>query len=90
MKPSTCGSCPALWSAYLELEVAAGRPEAACRILLRAVQQCPGAKALWCAGFAPPLLELQPDRQLRDALQFMSDKELRLRRELPELGSLAP
>ena len=88
LRPEACGACAALWRAYLALEVACGRRDAACRLLLRAVQACPGAKALWRDALRPPLLGWLPAQQLQDLLQLVSEKELRLRHELPELDEL--
>ena len=53
-------------------------------MLLRAVQLCPGAKALWCDALRPPLLGWLSDQQLQDMRQLVGEKELRLRHDLPE------
>ena len=46
-----CGQhFPLLWRCYMSYEMHRGRPDAARRILLRAVHTCPGAKALWIDG----------------------------------------
>lgn len=46
-----CGQhFPLLWRCYMSYEMHRGRPDAARRILLRAVHTCPGAKALWVDG----------------------------------------
>lgn len=46
-----CGQhFPLLWRCYMSYELHRGRPDAARRILLRAVHTCPGAKALWVDG----------------------------------------
>ena len=84
LHPAACGGCAALWRGYLSLEVRCGRREAACRVLLRAVQLCPGAKALWCDALRPPLLGWLSDQQLQDMRQLVGEKELRLRHDLPE------
>ena len=85
VRPSSCPGCPALWLAYLRLEAsAAGRMHAASRVLLRALQQCPGAKRLWTAALCRPLVAILPAEQLRDTVQLMADKEIRLRHEPPE------
>lgn len=47
--PRASGGCAAVWRAYLRLE-ASRRREGASRLQLRAVQQCPGFKSLWCAA----------------------------------------
>ena len=83
LRPEAVGGCAALWRCYVQLELALGRAEAACRVLLRAVQQCPGCKALWCDALRPPLLAPMPPRQLRDVVQLMPEKEIRLRTDLP-------
>ena len=70
--------------AYLHLELSRGRHEAACRVLLRAVQQCATVKQLWCVGLSLPLVGLLPAPQLADSVQIMSQKEIRLRHETPE------
>ena len=88
LHPAACGGCAALWRGYLSLEVRCGRREAACRVLLRAVQLCPGAKALWCDALRPPLLGWLSDQQLQDMRQLVGEKELRLRHDLPELEEL--
>ena len=41
---------PLLWRCYMSYELHRGRPDAARRVLLRAVHTCPGAKALWVDG----------------------------------------
>ena len=85
VRPSSCPGCPALWLAYLRLEAsAAGRMHAASRVLLRALQQCPGAKRLWTAALCRPLVAILPAEQLRDTVQLMADKEIRLRHDPPE------
>jgi len=83
LRPEAVGGCAALWRCYVQLELALGRAEVACRVLLRAVQQCPGCKALWCDALRPPLLPPMPPRQLRDVVQLMPEKEIRLRTDLP-------
>ena len=83
LRPEAVGGCAALWRCYVQLELALGRAEVACRVLLRAVQQCPGCKALWCDALRPPLLAPMPPRQLRDVVQLMPEKEIRLRTDLP-------
>ena len=57
---------------------------AASRVLLRALQQCPGAKRLWTAALCRPLVAILPAEQLRDTVQLMADKEIRLRHDPPE------
>ena len=88
LRPEACGACAGLWRDYLGLEVSAGRREAACRALLRAVQLCPGAKALWIDALRPPLLGWMSDQQLQDMVQLVGEKELRLRHDLPEPDEL--
>ena len=41
---------PLLWRCYLGAELAVGRPTAARRVFLRAVNACPWDKALWLVG----------------------------------------
>jgi len=86
LTPARCGACAALWRLYIRLELAAGRGDAACRVQLRAVQQCPGHKGLWLAVLSPPLLWHAPERQLRDTVTLLAEKELRLCSELPDMG----
>ena len=69
---------------YLRLELSYGRRDAACRLQLRAVQQCPGVKSLWCDALRAPLISFVPAPQLLDTIQLMRDKEIRLRHELPD------
>ena len=64
------------------------RPEAACRLQLRSVQQCPGVKTLWLELLRPPLVLSAPARQLCDTLQLLQEKELRLCHEIPEGDAL--
>ena len=91
VRSTACGGCAAVWAEYLHLEVRAGRPLAAGRVLLRALQQCPGVKRLWCASLRVPLVQLLPAHQLVDTAQLMVDKEVRLRHEpLEGLAPLAP
>jgi hypothetical protein len=47
------------------------------------VQQCPGAKGLWCDALRPPLLLAAPVAQLRQMADMLPEKELRLRNDLP-------
>ena len=89
LRPQACAGCVALWRAYIDLELRAGRHAAACRVLLRAVQQCPGHKGLWCDALRPPLLAVAPLQQLRDTVVLVAEKELRLRAEPPEAELLA-
>jgi hypothetical protein len=84
LRPAACGGTPALWREYVALELAHGRGGAACRVVLRAVQQCPGSKELWCAVLSTPLVQIAPPSQISDTLQLLAEKELRLRHEPPE------
>jgi len=83
LQSAACGGCAALWREYLRHELRMGRQEAVGRVHLRAVQQCPGVKGMWTQGLQLPLAALLPAQQLVDILQLMSDKEIRLRQELP-------
>ena len=84
LTPATCAGCPALWREYLRVELRMGRRDAACRLLLRAVQQCPGVKSLWIEVCNKPIVSFVPGQQLTEAMQLMVDKEVRLRNEPPE------
>ena len=37
-------SCPLLWRCYVEAELYFGRPQAARRVFLRAIHECPGSQ----------------------------------------------
>ncbi len=37
-------SCPLLWRCYVEAELSFGRPQAARRVFLRAIHECPGSQ----------------------------------------------
>ena len=95
VRPSACGGCAAIWREYVRLESTLGRGvDAACRVHFRGVQQCPGAKALWCDAMSLPLVAAAPESHLRDTIEGMGTKELRLRAEQPALeadeGHAAP
>ena len=84
LRPAACSGCPALWRAYLQFEVGLGGREAACRLQLRAVQQCPGVKSLWCEAMRTPMVSFLPMEQLVDTIELMVSKEIRLRHEPPD------
>ena len=91
VRPASCPGCPALWLAYLRLEASvAGRLDATSRVFLRALQQCPGVKRLWTVALCRPLVAILPAEQLRDTVQLMADKEIRLRHEPPAPETLEP
>ena len=91
VRPASCPGCPALWLAYLRLEASvAGRLDATSRVFLRALQQCPGVKRLWTVALCRPLVAILPGEQLRDTVQLMADKEIRLRHEPPAPETLEP
>ena len=68
----------------------AGRLDATSRVFLRALQQCPGVKRLWTVALCRPLVAILPAEQLRDTVQLMADKEIRLRHEPPVPETLEP
>lgn len=88
LQASACGNCPALWVKYIQLEIQVSRPDAAARVLLRAVQHCPGSKLLWCSAFQMPLIQMLPSKQLVEFSMFMADKEIRSRGEMPNVSDL--
>ena len=83
LRRAACAGCPALWRAYLLFEQDLGRHAAACRLLLRAQQQCPGVKSIWTEVARLPMVSFVPSQQLLGAVQLMCDKEIRLRHEPP-------
>lgn len=85
VQTSACGNCPAVWRLYMRLELLTGEPQAAARLQLRAVQQCPGVKSLWLDALRYPLLLHVPTRQLGDTIELLQEKEIRLCVDLPSV-----
>ena len=72
-----------MWMVYMLLEMKAGREAAARRVFLRAVHACPGRKDLWLAGLGR-LGGLLSTRELKELVDIMQDRELRLRTDVYE------
>lgn len=77
-------SCVTLWGVYLQHEAAAGRADAARRLFLRALHQCPGSKPLWLRGLRAAAAAMSP-REASELLVIAGDKEVRLRTDMVEV-----
>jgi hypothetical protein len=71
-----------LWLHYIDFEASRGNNEAAKNVLYRAIRAVPWYKEVWLRSIkAGQILELH---EIVDLLQLMTEKELRLRTELPQ------
>ncbi|XP_025967807.2 nuclear exosome regulator NRDE2 isoform X1 [Dromaius novaehollandiae] len=74
--------CPLLWRMYLNFLASLGKTEKSKGLFYRALQNCPWAKVLYMDA-----IEYFPD-QLQEALDLMTEKELRVRVPMEELDLL--
>ncbi|XP_067153024.1 nuclear exosome regulator NRDE2 isoform X2 [Apteryx mantelli] len=74
--------CPLLWRMYLNFLASLGKTERSKGLFYRALQNCPWAKVLYMDA-----IEYFPD-QLQEALDLMTEKELRVRVPMEELDLL--
>nr|XP_009688106.1 PREDICTED: protein NRDE2 homolog [Struthio camelus australis] len=74
--------CPLLWRMYLNFLVSLGKKEKSKGLFYRALQNCPWAKVLYMDA-----VEYFPD-ELQEALDLMTEKELRVRVPMEELDLL--
>lgn len=72
---------PLAWRWYLRFELACGRPLAAKKVYLRALNVCPGSKHLWLDGVRR-LRPYLPVEELRAYMQAMGHKGLAVRHGL--------
>jgi len=77
-------ACPMLWHMYLRFEVGQGRMDAARRVFLRAIRECPAAKTLWMEGLQA-LQQALPPREVSELISIAGDKGVRLRTEVMEV-----
>jgi hypothetical protein len=68
-----------LWRFYVHYELATGDVRSALRVFFRAVRAVPWCKAQWQDLFATELLREASAAQVREVLQLMDEKEVRLR-----------
>ncbi|WIA34227.1 hypothetical protein OEZ86_012580 [Tetradesmus obliquus] len=68
---------------YIQFELSLGRQEAARRLFLRALHECPGFKALWLAGFRALAEGLNP-REASGLMSAMQEREVLLRADVYE------
>jgi hypothetical protein len=78
------GSCGQIWLRYIQFELNLGRQEAARRLFLRALHECPGFKALWLAGFRALAEGLNP-REASGLMSAMQEREVLLRADVYEV-----
>jgi hypothetical protein len=78
------GSCGSIWLCYIQFELGLGRQEAARRLFLRALHECPGFKALWLAGFRALAEGLNP-REASGLMSAMQEREVLLRADVYEV-----
>ncbi|EKX53588.1 hypothetical protein GUITHDRAFT_132694 [Guillardia theta CCMP2712] len=77
---------PLLWRAYMDLEVDNGRPDAAKRVFYRAINGCPGSKAVWLYAFRNEQIRKQFNKtELGEINQMLTSKGLRIRTLLEEV-----
>jgi len=77
---------PLLWRAYMDLEVDNGRPDAAKRVFYRAINGCPGSKAVWLYAFRNAEIRKQFNKtELGEINQMLTSKGLRVRTLLEEV-----
>ncbi|NWI11600.1 NRDE2 protein, partial [Crypturellus soui] len=74
--------CPLLWRMYLHFLASLGKTEKSKGLFYRALQNCPWAKVLYMDA-----IEYFPD-QLQEAVDLMTEKELRVRVPMEELDLL--
>lgn len=73
-----------LWRLYITYMQATGNAEAARRVFLRAVRECPWSKALWLAGLSAVCGHLG-SKESSELLAIMADKEVLQRTDLVEV-----
>jgi hypothetical protein len=73
-----------LWRLYITYMQATGNAEAARRVFLRAVRECPWSKALWLAGLAAVAGHLG-SKESSELVAIMADKEVLQRTDLVEV-----
>jgi hypothetical protein len=78
------GSCGSIWLCYIQFELSLGRQEAARRLFLRALHECPGFKALWLSGFRALAEGLNP-REASGLMSAMQEREVLLRADVYEV-----
>jgi hypothetical protein len=78
------GSCGEIWLCYIQFELSLGRQEAARRLFLRALHECPGCKALWLAGFRALAEGLNP-REASGLMNAMQEREVMMRADVYEV-----
>jgi hypothetical protein len=72
-----------LWRFYVHYELAVGDVRGALRVFFRAVRAVPWCKALWQELLATELVREATAAQVREVLQLMDEKEVRLRSKPP-------
>ena len=75
---------PLLWRCYLGAELATGRPAAARRVFLRAINACPWDKAIWLVGLRE-LSGVFTVKERSGLLDMMKEKEVRIRMDMYEV-----
>jgi hypothetical protein len=78
------GTCGSIWLSYIQFELSLGRQEAARRLFLRALHECPGFKAMWLAGFRALAEGLNP-REASGLMSAMQEREVLLRADVFEV-----
>jgi hypothetical protein len=68
-----------LWRFYMHYELAAGDARSALRVFFRAARSVPWCKALWLDLLATDLLQCVTPTQLREVMQLIDEKDVRLR-----------
>lgn len=79
-----CTHVAQLWRLYMHWEAAAGRLEAARKVLLRGLHACPGSKQLWLEGLGGAVGDLAP-AEAKGLMGALEEREVLVRVDVMEV-----